>query len=111
GREDGDRIAAAEHLARQVVNQRDLLDLVAEILDPNHDLLVDRLNLQRLAADAERAALQLQVVAGELHIDQPVQRLLAVEYLAAAERADDLAVLVRRAEAVDAGDGGDHDDV
>jgi hypothetical protein len=47
-----------------------LLDLVAEHLDPDRQLLVDRDDLDGVAADPERAAGEGHVVAGVLDVDQ-----------------------------------------
>src|SRR5579884_796305 len=111
GREDSDGVTRAQDLAGERVSQGDLLDLIAEELDADDDLLIGGLYLQDVAAHAERAPRQFQVVARKLHLDQAAQGLLAVVLSAALEGEDDIAVLLRRAQAVDAGDGGDNDHV
>jgi hypothetical protein len=57
----------------------DALDLVAEELDPDRKLLVDRDDLHSVAAHAERAAREGEVVAGVLHLDEPAQQVIALD--------------------------------
>ena len=58
------------------------LDLVAEHLDADGELLVDREDLDRVAAHPERAAGEGEVVAGVLHVDELAQQLVALDLLA-----------------------------
>ncbi len=58
------------------------VDLVAEELDPVHQLFVDRDELERVAAHPKRSAHQVEVVAPVLHPDQLAQKLVAVDRLA-----------------------------
>ena len=90
---------------------RDLLDLVAEERDPVGGLGVGRLHLDDVAAHAKTAAPEHGVVADVLALDQLLQHLVAILVLADLEVEQTLAPLLRRAEAVDAGDGRDHDRV
>ena len=110
-REDGDRVELREHLAGERVEVRDLLDLVAEHRDPVGGLGVRRLDLDHVALDPEAAAAEQGVVADVLDVDQLPQHHVAVGLLADGEEDDALLVLLRRAEAVDAGDGRDDDRV
>ena len=110
-REDGDRVELREDLAGERVEVRDLLDLVAEHRDPVGGLGVRRLDLDHVALDPEAAAAEQRVVADVLDVDQLPQHHVAVGLLADGEEDDALLVLLRRAEAVDAGDGGDDDRV
>ena len=87
------------------------LDLVAEHLDADGQLLVDREDLDGVAADAEGAAAEGHVVARVLDVDEAAQQVVPVDLVADLERDHPVHVLLRRTEAVDAGDGGDHDDV
>ena len=58
------------------------LDLVAEQLDPVAELLVGRPELDHVAADAELAALERDVVAVVLDVDELQQHLVAVDDVA-----------------------------
>ena len=111
GREDEQLVDLADHLAGERVQVVQPLDLVAEHLDPDGQLLVDREDLDGVAADPERAAGEGEVVAGVLLGDQRAQQLVAVAGLPQLDLQRPVDVLLRRAQAVDAGDGGDHHDV
>ena len=73
GRVDVDLVALGEELAGQRVELRDPLDLVAEELDPDEVLLRGRLELERVAADAEPGPRQGLVVALVLEVDELAQ--------------------------------------
>ena len=79
GREDVELLVLGEHLAGDRVQRHQPLDLVAEELDPDRVLLVDREDLEGVAADPERAAGERQVVAGVLDLDEPAQHDVAVD--------------------------------
>ncbi len=68
-------------------------------------------DLDDVAADAEGAAAELHVVAFVLDLDQLAQDLIAVDALTEFEREQQAVVRLGRAEAVDARDAGDDDDV
>ena len=110
-RPDRDVVELREDLAGDRVEVRDRLDLVAEEGDAVRGLLVRRLHLDDVALDAEAAAAEHGVVAHVLRVDQLPQHQVAVVLLADLEDDHPLAPLLRRAEAVDAGDRGDDDDV
>ena len=109
--EDGDRVELGEDLAGKRVEVRDLLDLVAEHRDAVGGLGVRRLDLDHVALDPEPPAAEQRVVADVLDVDQLAQHQVAVVLLADGQEDDALLVLLRRAEAVDAGDGRDDDHV
>jgi hypothetical protein len=110
-REDEDLLVLLDDLAGQRVQRHDALDLVAEHLDADRELLVDREHLDRVAPHAERAAGEGEVVAGVLDVDEPAQQLVALDGVADGQPDHAVDVLLRRAEAVDAGDRGHDDDV
>ena len=110
-RPDGDVVDHIEDLARQRVEVLDRLDLVAEELDPVRGLGIRREDLEHLSAGAERAARQVLVVPPVLHPDQLAEDVLAVDPVPHLEELHLLAVEVRRADPVDAGDRGDNDHV
>ena len=74
-------------------------------------VLVRRVDLDDVAADAEDAAIELVIVALVLDLDQLAQDLIAVDALPALERQHHAVVGLRRAETVDARHAGDDDDV
>ena len=111
GREDVELLVLGDHLAGDRVQRHQPLDLVAEELDADRVLLVDREDLEGVAADPEGAAGERHVVAGVLDLDQPAQDRVAVVLLADLEPEHPVDVLLRGAEAVDAGHGADHDHV
>ena len=110
-REDGDRVELGDDVAGQRVQRVERFDLVAEQLDPDRVLLVDRDDLDRVAAHPELAAREVDVVALVLHVDEAADERVAPHVLADLQRNHRLQVLLGRTEAVDAGHGGDHDDV
>lgn len=111
GREQVDAGLLPDDLARQGVQRLDRLDLVAEHLDPHGELLVHRDDLDRVAAHPERPPREGQVVARVLHLHEPAQHLVAVDHVPDVEPHHPVDVLLRRAEAVDARHGRDHDGV
>ena len=104
GREDVHLLLLADDLAGERVQGVDPLDLVAEELDPDRELLVDRDDLDGVAAHPEGAAGERQVVAGVLHLDEPAQQVVALDLGADLEPDHPVDVLLRGAQAVDARD-------
>ena len=90
----------------------DGVDLVAEEVDaPGAILVLAGEDVDGLAADAEEAAGEAGVVALVLLFDEGADELVARDGAAALEADDHARVGFDRADAVDAGDGGDNDDV
>lgn len=111
GGEDVQVLVVADDLAGERMEGGQRLDLVAEHLDADGQLLVDREDLDGVATDPEGAAGERRVVARVLDVHEAAQQLVAVDLLADLEGDHPVHVLLRRTEAVDAGDRGDHDDV
>ena len=111
GREDLCAGELAQRLAGERVDDREPVDGVAEHLDPQHRLLVGRMYLDGVAADAELAAAEGGIVAVELHVDEPAQDAAHVVVDTDGEVDQLAAVLVGAAHAVDAADTGDDDGV
>ncbi len=111
GREHVHLRVLGEDLAGQRVQGHEPLDLVAEHLDPHRMLLVHGEHLDGVAAHAEGAAREGDVVARVLDVDEGPQQLVAVELLAHPQAHHAVDVLLRRAEAVDGGDARHHDAV
>src|SRR5262249_11079750 len=100
-----------QRLAADGVDDGERLDLVAEQLDAQGELLVGGPDLDHVAADAELAALECRVVALVLDVHELEQELVAVEDLALDDADHHGLVVAGRAQAVDARDAGDDDDV
>ena len=108
---DRDVVDHVEDLAGERVEVLDRLDLVAEELNPVGGLGVGGVDLEHLAPGAKGATGQVLVVAAVLHADQLAEDILAVDPVADLEELHLLAVELRRADPVDAGDRGDDDHV
>ena len=111
GREDVRALHLAQLLAGERVDRGDAVDRVAEHLDAQHRLLVGRVHLDRVAADAEVAAAERHVVAVVLHVDEPAQDVAHVVVDADVEVEQVALVLLRVAHAVDARHRRHHDHV
>ena len=102
-RVDVDLLALGEQLAGQRVELGDPLDLVAEELDPDERLLGGRLELERVAADAEPGAASAAASLRWYWRSTRWRRTRVAPVLAAdPELEHGRAVVDRRAEAVDA---------
>ncbi len=111
GGEDGELLALGEDLAGQRVELLDRLDLVAEELDARGHLLVRGLHVEHVAAHAELRASEVHVVARVLQVGELAQQDVAPPRLARRHLEQLAEVVLRRADAVDAGDRRHHDDV
>ena len=90
------------HAPRQRVEQLQRLHLVVEQFDAHGQLRVfGREDVDRVAAHAERAALEILLVARVLHRDQPRDHVALAELVAGAQRQDHLVVFGRIADTVD----------
>ena len=89
----------------------DGLDLVAEHLDADGELLVHRDDLDGVAPHAEVAAREVDVVALVLHRDELADEPVAVDALADLQGDHGVQVFLGGTEAVDAGHRRDDDDV
>ncbi len=107
GRVDEDERFIFNELARERVDDLDGDDLVAEELDVIGELLVAGMQLDDIAAHAEGAALEVDVVVRVLEIDELVEHGVAVDLLAAAQRKHRRLIRLRRAQAENTGDGRD----
>ena len=87
------------------------VDLVAEEFDAVGVFVVGGIDLDDVAADAEGAAAEVDVVALVEDFDEAAGDVFALDLLAFFEQQQHAVVGFGRAEAVDAGDGGDDDGV
>ena len=110
-RVDGDALVAAQRLAGDRIEGGQLVHLVAEQPDPHRRLVVGRVHLDDVAAHPEGATPELEVVAFVEDFDQLAQQVVARGALALFERQHQAVVGLGRAQAVDAADAGDDDDV
>src|SRR5207248_2663951 len=108
---DGQAVELAGGAAGDRIDARDLVDLVAEELDADGVVLVGGPELEDVAADAERAAPEVVRRALVLHLRQLAQVLRERLLHAPLEEEEHAEVEVGIADAVDARDGGDDDDV
>ena len=109
---DLDEFEVLRLLAGQRVEFGDRLDLVAEEADaPGAVLVVGREDLDRVAAHAEDAAREIAGRALVLQRDEVVDELALVDLVAELQREGHRGIGLDRADAVDAGDRGDDDDV
>ena len=104
GRVDRDLPEEFERGAAHRIDHLDRLDLVAEEDDPAAIVAIGDEDIDTVALDAERAALEFRLVAGIQRIDQGVEELLAAELLAGFDVDGRLVEIVGIADAVQAGD-------
>ena len=111
GGEDEDLVRRVDDLPAHRVEGGQGLDLVAEELDADGELLVHRDDLNRVTAHAEGATGEVDVVAGVLHGDEAPQKIVPVDLLAYLKARHPVHVLLGGTQSVDAGHGGDDDHV
>ncbi|SIN00422.1 Uncharacterised protein [Mycobacteroides abscessus subsp. abscessus] len=100
-----------DHLSGQRVQGMDGFDLIPEELDADRVLLVHRDDLHGVPAHPEGPAVEVHVIAGVLHVHELAQQGIPVDLLPLPQSHHLPHVFLGRTQAVDAGDGGDHDDV
>ena len=94
GGEDHELVDVLPGVTGQGVEAADALDLVAEELDAHGLLLVDRMQLDGVAAHPEVAPGEHGVVAVVVQVHQLAQQVALVHGVARAHRHDPLAVLL-----------------
>ena len=95
GREQRELLHLAAALLGHRVEERDLLDDVLEERHADRLVAVGRLDLERVALHPERPAVEHELVAAVLHLDQSAQQRALVEGVTDLERQHPLAVLDR----------------
>ena len=95
-------ISLRQHLSGQRVHLHDALDLVAPEGDAHAQLLVGGKDVQRIAANAEGAATEVQVVALVLHVHQRADEAVEAAALPLFDRRYEAQIVLRVAQAVDA---------
>ena len=110
-RPDGQRLVFVQHLACDMVDLGDGLDLVAPEVDAHGVVGIRREHVERVAPHAERAAFQLVVVAVVLDVYEVVDDVVAIHLLLLVHEHGHARVVHRAADAVDARHAGHHDAV
>ena len=110
-RPDGGGLVLQELFSRELVDLFDGVDLVAEELHPQEVVAVGREDVDDVAAHAEAAALGVEVVAVVLDLYELMDEVVAVEGDVSVQEDGHVHVVFWAADAVDAADGGHHDDV
>ncbi len=108
---DGEARVLLLHGAEERIDLRERVDFVAEELDAVGVLVVGGIDLDDVAANAEGAAAEVGIVALVEDFDEAAGDVFAADALAFFEQQQHAVVGFRRAEAVDAGHGGDDDGV
>ena len=112
GGEDTGVLELRRHLARDHLFLAEAVDLVAEKFDADGDLgIAGGEDLHDVAAHAEGRAGKVDILALVLQLDQAAEEVVARHRVAGAQGDGEVEVLFRRAQAVDAGDGGDDEHV
>ena len=111
GRVDVDPVGSLDPAPAERVDDDDAIDAVAEEVHSVGNLLVGGVYLNQVAAGAEGAALEVQVVAVVVDAHQMTQQSIASVLLAPRQPDDHAPPLLGIADGVDAGDGGDDDHV
>jgi len=109
GRIDRHRIGLALDLAGEGIDHRDAFDLITEHLDADRLAFVGGDHLDDIPAHAEGAAVEIDVVAGIVDLDQFLQDDVAFDLLAGLEDDQHFQPIFGRTQAVNAGDRGDDD--
>ena len=91
-----------DHIAGEGMQRGNRVDLVTKELDAHRELLIDRNDLDGIAAHAEGAASERDVIALVLHRNKRAQQVVAVDLVALVEEQHPPRVFLRRAQAVDA---------
>ena len=110
-REDAHLIDALEHVTGERVDVVQLIHVVTKELDAHGTLLISGNDVYGIALDTEGAAGKAHVVALVLNVYQQAQEAVAVNLLTLLQYHGAVKVGLWRAQAVDAGHRGDHDDV
>ncbi len=109
---DGVVLQRRLHLAAEGIDLLDGLDRVAEELDADRGVLLgDRKYFHDVAAHAKGTAVEVDVVSLVLDVDEHAQQVVAPVLLARVKIDQETVVGLGAADAVDAADAGDDDDV
>jgi hypothetical protein len=110
-RVDVDLFQSPHFGAGERVDLRQAFDFIPPQLDAIGELFVSRPALDHVAAHAEPAADEIEIVSLVLNVDQPAQHLVAVDTLADAQRDHHFQIILGGAEPVQAAYRGDDNHV
>ena len=79
GRPHGNGLVLTQHLAGDLINLGNQLDLVTKELKPQRMLGIGRIHVDDIAAHAEGATRQIIVIAIVLDIDKRMDKVIALE--------------------------------
>ncbi len=108
---NGDGVVLLQRITKQRIEARDAIDLVPEEFDTQAVLRIAGAQFHGVTAHAEFAALERDVIAAVLDIDEATEELVARDFLAHLQRDDHGLVVFLAAGAIDARDTGHHDDI
>ena len=108
---DGDLVVAPAAFARERIERRQGVDIIAEQLDSQRLFFIRGIHFDHVAAHAERAAGEFHVVALVLDFDEFLEDLLARNALAELQRQQHAVISLGRSQTVDARHARDDDDV
>ena len=111
GGEDKDLVGGGDDVPGHGMEGCQRLDLISEELDADGELLVHGDDLHGVPPYPEGSAGEIDIIARVLHGDEAAQKLVAVDLVPHGEWRHAVDILLGRAQAVDAGDRGDDDDV
>ncbi len=100
-RVDVELVVTTEHLTRERVHRSDLLDLITEERQTDRRVVVGRPQFDHVAAHAELAALEVEVAAAVLDLDDLAQQVVAADLHPHMGFDRQVLVAVGRTEAVD----------
>ena len=100
-----------QHIAREPVDPRDAVHLVAKELHAQRIVLVRQVHLDNVASHSECPSDKAGVVAPILNVDEAPKQCLTIQFLPLLDAHEHLLVLRGRPQTVDARDTGHDDDV
>ena len=109
GRENRQASWLLQNLARQRINSRESLDLIAKKLHPHRRVLPGWENIYHVAAYPESAARKINIITLILNISQQADELILHPPLADCQLNRHISIRLRRTDAVNAADAR-HDD-
>ena len=110
-RPHGNGLVLTQHLAGDLVDLGNQLDLVAKELKPQRMLGIGRVHVDDIAAHAEGAARQIVVIAIVLNVDERMDKVIALERHLLVDVRCQTSVVLGRANAIDTRDRCDNDHI
>src|SRR5699024_5022157 len=112
GGENRDLLTLAQCLSAERIDFDDAVDLIPEKLKPNGEcFFVGGKHIDGIAAHANSPGIEIDVIAFVLDFDEAFDERIARDLLALAKGLDHAEIRVLIAKSIDAGHGGDEDDI